>query len=169
MPIQASIRIEGADQALRALRTLEPAVARKVGRQIGAAGADLAAEIRNRAPSSAPVSGWRATPTWPGWAQVQSSHQRRGATVVVNTRSGSDNRIASMVEFIGNATKIRTERGERLSRMFNERLGRTVSLRNRKSPGRLVYRTLNDKYPKIIEEVTKACDDAVAEVNRRMP
>ena len=168
--MQVAVRVEGADQALRALRVLEPTVARKVGREIGKVGADLAAEIRNRAPSQAPVSGWRATPSgWPAWTSVQSTHQRRGANVVVNTRSGSDNRIAGMVEFIGNATKIKSERGAVLSRMFNERLGGTVPLKNRNSPGRLTYRVLNERYSGIVEEIKRACDDAVAEVNRRMP
>ena len=168
--MQLAVRVEGADQALRALRVLEPTVARKVGRDIGKVGANLAAEIRNQAPQKAPVSGWRATPSgWPAWTSVQSSHQRRGANVVINTRSGSDNRIAGMVEFMGNATKITSDRGAILSRMFNERLGGTVPLRNRKSPGRLAYRVLNEQYASIIEEIKKACDDAVAEVNRRMP
>ena len=168
--MKLAVKVEGADQALRALRVLEPTVARKVGSEIGKVGANLAAEIRNQAPSQAPVSGWRATPSgWPGWTTVQSSHQRRGASVVVNTRSGSDNRIAGMVEFIGNATKIKSERGAVLSRMFNERLGRTVPLRNRKSPGRLAYRVLNEQYADVIKEIKKACDDAVAEINRRMP
>ncbi len=165
-----AVKVEGADQALRALRVLEPTVARKVGREIGKVGADLAAEIRNRAPSEAPVSGWRATPGgWPAWTSVQSSHKRRGANVEVNTRSGSDNRVAGMVEFIGNATKIKSERGAVLSRMFNERLGPTVSLKNRRSPGRLAYRVLNERYASVLQEIKKACDDAVAEVNRRMP
>ena len=167
--MNVAVRVEGADQALRALRVLEPTVARKVGREIGNVGANLAAEIRNQAPTSAPVSGWRGTPTWPAWTTVQTSHQRRGASVVVNTRSGSDNRIAGMVEFIGNATKINSEKGARLSRLFNERLGPTVSLRNRKSPGRLVYRVLNEQYATVIKDIKKACDDAVAEINRRMP
>jgi hypothetical protein len=53
--------------------------------------------------------------------------------------------------------------------MFNERLGVPVSNSRRKRPGRLVRQTLNDKYAEARRDIEKACDDAVDEVNRRMP
>lgn len=164
-----SVRVQGGDQALRALRSLEPTVAKKVGQDISKVGAGLAAEISNRAPSEPPVSGWRATPSgWPAWGQVTASHRRRGTSVTVST-SSNPSAIAGMLEFIGNGTKIKSDRGRHLSEMFNRRLLTTVPVKNRKAKGRLGARVLNEKYPEVIAEITQACEFAVAEVNRRMP
>jgi hypothetical protein len=74
-----------------------------------------------------------------------------------------------MYEYIGNATKIETTQGAVLSRMFNQRLGVPVVNSRRRRPGRLIRQTLNDRYAEARREIEKACDDAVAEVNRRMP
>jgi len=41
---KASVRVVGADQALKALRSLEPTVARQVGRDISDVGRDIMAE-----------------------------------------------------------------------------------------------------------------------------
>ena len=164
-----NVRLTGADQTLKALDILEPSVARRVKKEISGIGANLAAYISSLAQSDPPVSGWVGTPRWPAWSAVTGSSSRRGAGVVVTPRSAGDARIAAMYEYIGNATKIRTDQGAHLSRMFNERLGVPVSNSRRKRPGRLVRQTLNDKYAEARRDIEKACDDAVDEVNRRMP
>mgnify|MGYP007071587571 CR=1 FL=1 len=163
-----NVRLTGADQTLKALDILEPSVARRVKKEISSIGATMASYITSLAQADAPVSGWVGTPSWPAWTAVTGSSSRRGAGVVVTPRS-SDARIASMYEYIGNATKIRTPQGATLSRMFNERLGVPVSNSRRKRPGRLVRQTLNDKYAEARQDIERACDEAVAEVNRRMP
>ena len=163
-----NVRLVGADRALKALAILEPEVAKRTKREISAVGQQMAAHITSLAQSEPPVSGWRGSAGWPAWSAVSGSSARRGAGVVITPRS-SDARIASMYEYIGNATKIRTTNGETLSRMFNERLGQTVTNSRRKRPGRLVRQTLNDKYPEARRQIEEACDKAVAEVNRRMP
>ena len=172
--LDMKVRVAGGDEALKALAILEPSVAREVKRTIGQIGANLAAHVRSSAKSDPPVSGWRATPTWPAWSQVQATHRRRGASVIV-TPSSADARIAAMYEYLGNGTKIKTGptfdpgRGARLSSMANERLGPTVTNSRRKRPGRLVRKVINEQYPEVIAEIKKACDNAVDEVNRRMP
>ena len=168
--IEFDVKIEGAAQALKALAALEPQVGREVKQAINGIGQDLAAEVRNRAPGEPPVSGWRATPGgWPAWTTVQTSFRRAQTTIIVQTRSGGDNKIASMVEYVGNGTKIRTDKGARLSAMFNERLGATVPVTKRSSRSRLGGKVLMEMYPRVVGEIEKACDRAVSEVNRRMP
>ena len=171
-----NIRLNGADQALKALAILEPTVARKVKREISDIGRDMAGYMTSLAKSDQPpVSGWRGSQGWPAWAPVTGSSARRGAGVTITPKS-SVTAIAGMYEYIGNATKIQpaknegaTPRGAVLSRMFNERLGVPVTNSRRKKPGRLVRQTLNDKYPEARRGIEQACDKAVDEVNRRMP
>ncbi len=163
-----NVRLTGADQTLRALNILEPSVARRVKKEIGDIGRELAGYMTSLAQSQPPVSGWVGTPNWPAWGAVTGSSRLSGAGVVVTPRSG-DARIAAMYEYIGNATKIDSQQGAVLSRMMNERLGVPVSNSRRKRPGRLVRQTLNDKYAEARRDIEKACDDAVDEVNRRMP
>lgn len=153
---------------LKALNILEPAVARKVKKEIGDVGRDMASYMTSLVKEDAPVSGWIGTPNWPAWAAVAGSSRRSGAGVVVTPKS-SPSAIAGMYEYIGNATSIQTEKGRTLSRMFNERLGVPVSNSRRKKPGRLVRQTLNDKYPEARRKIEAACDKAVDEVKRRMP
>ena len=164
-----NVRLTGADQTLKALSILEPTVARRVKREISAIGKEMASYISSLTQSDPPVSGWRGSTGWPAWSSVSGSSSRRGAGVVINPRSSGDARIAAMYEYVGNATKIETNPGRVLSRMFNERLGATVTNSRRKRPGRLVRKTLNDKYPEARRKIEEACDKAVDEVNRRMP
>jgi hypothetical protein len=166
--VDLNVRLTGADQTLRALNILEPSVARRVKKEIGDIGRDLASYMTSLAQSDPPVSGWVGTSNWPAWSAVTGSSRRSGAGVVVTPRS-SVSAIAGMYEYIGNATKIESKQGAVLSRMFNQRLGVPVSNSRRKRPGRLVRQTLNDRYADSRRDIEKACDDAVAEVNRRMP
>ena len=167
--IGATIRLEGGDQALRALQTLEPTVARNTKRVISKVGANLAAQITAASEPEPPVSGWRATPSWPGWSKVSGRSQRRGAGIVVTTTDSGGGRIAHMHEFIGNMTKVRTPRGRHLAEMMNQRLGVPVSNSRRKAAGRLGVRIINEQGQAVHNDIKKACDEAVAEVNRRMP
>lgn len=168
--IGVSVRLDGADRALKALNILEPQVAKEVRKEISDIGRTMAAHITSLASAndSPPVSGWRGTPTWPAWGPVVGKSRRVGAGVVI-TSSSADPRVASMYEFIGNGTKIKTDRGRKLSEMMNERLGATVSNSRRKPPGRLIPPTLNEKYGEARRGLEEACDRAVEEVNRRMP
>lgn len=171
------IKVTGADQALRALRQLEPKTAREVGREVSSIGAGLAAAVRTSAPSQPPVSGWRATSGrlggfggrgWPGWTQIQETPQRRGMTVKVRTYSPDGNIIAAMAEFIGSGNKIKDPvKGARLSRMANQRMGGIVTSGKRR--GRLVYKAVADQYPQIMDDLQRAADKAASAVNRMMP
>lgn len=165
--MQLTVQIEGGEQALKALRTLEPAVAREVGRDITKAGKTLAAAIQKAAPEKPPVSGWTGTGRWPAWTPISATSARRGLNVIVSTSSAGP--TAHMAEFIGNATSITSSDGQRLSDMFNRRLGKTVGAGRRKSPGRLGVKIIGDQWASIKQQVQDAVDRAVAEVNRRMP
>lgn len=164
------VRLQGADQAIKALNIMEPEVAKRVKKEISSIGTEMASYMTSLAQSEAPVSGWGSgNGSWPAWGKVTGSSARRGAGVVVTPKSAGDARIAAMYEYIGNATRIRKPEGAVLSRMFNERLGPPVSNSRRRRPGRLVRQTLNDKYPEAFRKLQAACDAAVAEVNRRLP
>ena len=167
--IGATIRVQGGNQALRALKTLEPTVARKTKQTISKIGKSLADEITNAAQSEPPVSNWVGSESWPSWIKVSGKSQRRGAGVVVSTVDGGGGRIAHMHEFLGNMTKVRTRQGEHLARMMNDRLGVPVANSRRKTAGRLGVRIINEQGQQVRDDIQKACDEAVAEVNRRMP
>lgn len=166
--IQATVRLEGGDQALRALATMEPTVGRQVKREISSVGKQLAAKVTAAAQGSPPVSGWVGTPAWPAWAPVKGVSSRRGAGIVVATTS-SEPRIAHMHEYMGNLTKSPTSNGRHLAEMMNSRFGSTVAVSRRKTPGRLGVRVIGEEYPAVIDQIKSACDKAVDEVNRRMP
>ncbi len=163
------VRVDGADRALKALEILEPTVARQTKQEISKIGKMLADHITSLATrTDPPVSGWRGTPGWPEWSAVTGRSRRVGAGVVV-TPTSSDARIAAMYEYIGNATKIKTTKGQVLSDMFNDRLGATVGAARRSKPSRLTRRTLNERYGEARQDLEAAVNRAVAEVNRRMP
>ena len=172
---QASVRIVGADEAIKALRSLEPTVARQVGRDISDVGRDLMAEAQSLAPDSPPVSGWVATngargsrggAGWPGWAPVQTSFRRQGTTIKVQTNSNPP-AIASFAESLGRGQKAKTEAGRKLVEMANERWSPIV--KSGKKEGRVARAAIANKYPEVMASLKKACDKAVEEVNRRMP
>lgn len=172
---QASVRVVGADQALRALRSLEPTVARQVGRDISNVGRDIMAEAQSLAPDSPPVSGWVATSGargsrggagWPAWAPVQTSFRRRGTTITVQTNS-SPPAIASFAESLGRGQKAKTDAGRRLVAMARERWSPIV--KSGKKEGRVARAAIANKYPEVMANLKAACDKAVDEVNRRMP
>ena len=172
---QMSVRLVGGDQALKALRTLEPSVARLVGRELSDIGRDLVAEAQSLAPQEPPVSGWVATSGargsrggagWPAWAPVQSSYKRRGTTVTVNTNSNPP-AIASFAESLGRGQKAKTTAGRKLVEMANARWSPIV--KSGKKEGRVARAAIANKDPAVMADLKRACDRAVEEVNRRMP
>jgi len=173
---KASVRVVGADQALKALRSLEPTVARQVGRDISNVGRDIMAEAQSLAPSKPPVSGWvetsgargsRGGAGWPGWAPVQTSFRRRGTTVIVTTNSNPP-AIASFAESLGRGTKAKTDAGRKLVEMANSDRWSPI-VKSGKKEGRVARAAIANKYPEVMAQLQRACDKAVDEVNRRMP
>jgi len=172
---EMSVRIVGGEQALRALRTMEPTVARLVGRELSDVGRDIMAEAQSLAPQKPPVSGWVATSGargsrggagWPAWAPVQTSFRRRGTTVTVSTNS-NPSAIASFAESLGRGLKVKTTAGEKLVEMANARWSPIV--KSGKKEGRVARAAIANKYPEVMASLKEACDRAVEEVNRRMP
>lgn len=172
---QMSVRLVGGDQAIKALRTIEPAIAKEVGRELSDIGRDLMAEAQSLAPQKPPVSGWVATSGsrgsrggagWPAWAPIQSSFKRRGTTVRVITTS-SPPASASFAESLGRGKKAKTTAGRKLVEMANDRWSPIV--KSGKKEGRVARGAIANKYPEVMENLKKACDKAVDAVNRRMP
>lgn len=173
--VQMSVRIEGATEALRALRTMEPTVARQIGREISNVGRDLAAAARDLAPSEPPVSGWvgtsgargsRGGAGWPAWAPIQTSFKRRGTSVTVTTSSNPP-AIASLAESLGRGQKWKTKAGLNLVTYARMRWGPIVQAG--KKEGRVARASVSQNYPQVMADLRKAVDRAVQEVNRRMP
>lgn len=172
---QASVRVVGADQALKALRSLEPTVAKQVGRDISNVGRDIMAEAQSLAPQKPPVSGWVATDGsrggrkglgWPAWSPISSRFTRRGTTIRVFTNS-SEPSSASFAESLGRGQKAETDAGRKLVEMANDRWSPIV--KSGKKEGRVARAAIANKYPEVMAQLQAACDKAVDEVNRRMP
>jgi hypothetical protein len=172
---QMSVRLVGGEQALKALRTLEPGVARLVGRELSDVGRDLVAEVQNLAPKKPPVSGWVATDGsrggrgglgWPAWSPISSRFTRRGTTIRVITNS-SEPSSASFAESLGRGTKWKNRAGLHLIAMTNNRWAPIVQ--SGKKEGRVARGAIANKYPEVMAELKRAVDRAVEEVNRRMP
>lgn len=170
-----AIQVKGAEQALRALRTIDPQVAREVGRDITNIGADLAAAVALKAPAEPPVSGWQETSGargsrggagWPAWGTVQATSRRRGMSVIVTTTS-DPSAIASLAESLGRGTRWKTKAG--LNLVTYARMRWSPIVQSGKKEGRVARATVAEKYPQIMEQIQAACDRAVVEVNRRMP
>lgn len=169
------LRVEGAEVALRALRVIEPTVAREVGREVSSIGVGLAAAVRNIAPESPPVSGWVATSGakgsrggagWPAWAPIQASSRRRGMSVIVTTTS-PDAAIASFAESLGRGEKWKTTAGLNLVKYARLRWGPLVQAG--KKEGRVARAAIAQNYPQVMADLRKAVEKAISEVNRRMP
>jgi len=159
----------GADQALKALRALEPTVAREVGRQVTNIGANLAAAVRAAAPTSPPVSGWTESGGGPrglGWGQIQATSSRRGMSVRV-TSTSSEAAYASWAESLGRGNRWTTRAGLNLVLMARQRWGPIV--RSGAKEGRVARAAVQKQYPQIMEDLKAACDRAAAEIDRRMP
>jgi hypothetical protein len=171
--MDATIKVVGADQALKALRTMEPETAKQVGKEIKSSGNSIAAYIRSNAPSDAPMSGWRdqlaARPRgtargWPAWAPIGASVRRRGTSVIVASTGAS----AAIFETAGavNPGGVTDPMGAQFIRNVS-RHGRLVQ--SGKKKGRLARAAVKNVYPQALRDIRTACDRAVEAVNRRMP
>lgn len=175
---ELSVRIVGGDQAIRALRTMEPETAKQIKRQISEVGNDLAAYIKNASPTSPPMRGWRTSPPvtpgkprsrkggrggagWPAWEPASATSRRRGTDVIV-TMVGT---AAAIYESAGKEGKIKSTSGQAF---INQLPALTVSGR-RPRRGRIVGRAIVTQYPEALRRIQAACDRAVDEVNRRLP
>ena len=174
---ELSVRVVGADQAIRALRTMEPETARQVGREIASVGKDIASYIESIAPPQPPMSGWRTIPAarprsrgtagWPAWQPITATSARRGVSVTV-TMPGA---VAAIYESAGknglDGLKTHPDGGQFIRN--NSRYNALVTSGSRPRRGRLAGRAVVEQYPEAIKRIQAACDRAVDAVNRRMP
>jgi|694.fasta_scaffold37031_7 hypothetical protein len=172
-----TVRVEGADQAVRALRTMEPETAKQVGKEISNVGRDLAAYIRANAPTQPPMSGWRETGAargrtrggagWPAWAPISASSKRRGVSVTVNMTGA----VAAIYESAGKnglgGISTHPDGGQFIRNL--SRYGRLYTSGGRPRSGRLAGKAIVTQYPEAIKRIQAACDRAVDAVNRRLP
>ena len=172
--MDVSVKVVGASEALRALRTIEPTVAKQVGREVSAIGRMLVAAARAATPSGPGASHWRQTSGsrgsrngagWPGWSDLAFTSSRRGMTVFVTGKSASP-AIAAMYETMGRRTSVKTRAGEQLIANMDAKFGPVVQ--SGKKAGRM-RRIAGENYGQAVDMLEKACDRAVEEVNRRMP
>ena len=172
--MQASVRVVGADRALKALQVLEPSVAREVKRDLSKVGAMYKAAIADATPPGPGASHWRATSGargsrggdgWPAWSDLSFSVARRGLSIYIRGTS-ADGAIEAMYETMGRKTRVKTTQGEALIAAMTEKFGPVVKS-GRKS-GRL-RRIAGENYATAIKDIEAACDRAVDEVNRRLP
>lgn len=179
------LKIEGANEALKALRVLEPTVAREVGREISGAGRLIATYINAKAPSSPPMTGWRTTPVttpWPQsrggagwnadvtWSPIKATSRRRGTTVVISTASSNAAAIIYESAGVKGGRKFRGKPGSGDGAQFIANLEADAPLvQSGKYQGRLGRAAIKANYGKVLRDIEAACQRAVFEVNRRMP
>lgn len=167
------IEIKGADQALKALRVMEPETAKHVSREVSDIGKSLAGAIRAGAPSDAPMSGWKQTSGargarngsgWPAWSAVSATSRRRGLSTIVTTQSAP-----AMIAVVYESAGIKGGRSDN-GRRFIANIERSGTLvKSGKWSGRLARRAVAQDYPRIIRGIEDACQRAVDRVNRLMP
>lgn len=172
-----TVQVKGADQAIRALRTMEPETAKQVGREIATVGKDIAAYILAEAPTQPPMSGWRTIPAarprsrgasgWPAWSGITAKSARRGTTVTVQMGGA----VAAIYESAGknglDGLKSHPDGGQFIRNL--SRYNRLVTSGNRPRTGRLAGKAIVNQYPEAIRRIQAACDRAVEAVNRRLP
>ena len=170
--MDVSVRVEGADAALRTLRTMEPIFAKEIAKDITAAGKLVAEHAKVKAPTNPTMSGWRETTAargrtrggagWPAWESPGVKVSRRGASVVI----ASTGAVAAIYESAGKngLGGLGPTGGQFINN--NSRHGRLVQSGAR--TGRLMIPSIAATYPQVISELRKACDRAVNEVNRRL-
>lgn len=170
--MDVSVRVTGADEALRTLRTMEPIFAKEIAKDISKAGKLVAEHAKAKAPTGPTMSGWRETGAvvgrtrggagWPAWQSPGVKVARRGASVVVSSTGA----VAAIYESAGkNGLGGFSDTGAQFIRN-NSRYGRLV--RSGARTGRLMIPSIGATYPQVIAELRRACDRAVAEVNRRL-
>jgi hypothetical protein len=170
--MDVSVRVEGADAALRTLRTMEPIFAKEIAKDITKAGKLVAEHAKAKAPTGPTMSGWREGGAtrgrtrggagWPAWQSPGVKVSRRGASVVI----ASTGAVAAIYESAGKngLGGLSPTGGQFINN--NSRHGRLVQSGAR--TGRLMIPSIAATYPQVISELRKACDRAVNEVNRRL-
>lgn len=165
------IKIEGAAQALRALRALEPQTAKEVGREVAKIGRDIAA--RTTAPDVA-MRNWRTTAAarpyrgsrqssggWPAYDIAKPKSARRGMEVRVTHLSAA----SAIYEYAGSKNGNGVDpRGAG----FIQQLPPLVRMTSG-PPGRYLRRSLAVSYADALRGIEQAADKAVDAVNRLMP
>lgn len=165
------IRVTGADQALRALRQMEPLTAREVGREVTSVGRMIAAATT--APDTA-MRGWRTTAAgrvykgsrqssggWPAYSMPRPSVARRGMNVTV----GYNSVAAAIYEYAG------TDNPRGLDGRGAQFISNLPALtRLSAGPnGRFLRRGLALTYRRALQQIEDATNKAVDAVNRLMP
>lgn len=173
------IKIEGAEQALKALRKLEPETAKEVGREISKVGRSLASDIKSAAPVTQPMSGWKETNGlrgsrggrgWPAWSDISATSRRRGMEAKV-TAVSSNPAIAAIYEtagFKGGRSRAGQQFIANLNRGGDLTTVRSSGRGNRRD-GRLAINSMVSAWARIERDVEKATDRATDAVNRLMP
>jgi hypothetical protein len=171
--MEVTVEIAGSSEALKALRVLEPTVAREVGRDVTKVGQRIAAAMQATTPPL-PASRWVATSGargsrggagWPAWQPITYRVMRRDLTVRVLGTS-SDPSIAAMFETMGRETRVKTLQGRQLIANMNEAAGEVAKSGKKRGRAR---RVAGEQYASAIRDIQAAVDKAVSEVNRRMP
>ena len=167
-----SIKVKGADEAVRVLQTMDAIFAKEIKKEISSAGKLVADRAKAMAPSEPTMRGWREVPAargrtrggagWPGWENPGVRVSRRGASVVI----ASTGAVSAIYESAGkNGLGGISPTGGQFIRN-NSRYGRLVKAGDR--TGRLMIPAIQQTYPDVIKRIREACDRAVDEANRRL-
>ena len=167
-----SVKVKGADEALRVLQTMDAIFAKEIKRDISSAGRLVADHAKQIAPTEPTMRGWREIPAaqgrtrggagWPSWENPGVRVSRRGASVVI----GSTGAVAAIYESAGKkGLNGLSPTGGQFIRN-NSRYGRLVKAGDR--TGRLMIPAIKATYPEVIKRIREACDRAVEEANRRL-
>ena len=170
--MEMTIKVKGADEAVRVLQTMEPIFAKEIKKEITSAGRLVADYAKQIAPSEPTMRGWREVPAargrtrggagWPGWENPGVRVSRRGASVVI----ASTGAVSAIYESAGkNGLGGISPTGGQFIRN-NSRYGRLVKAGER--TGRLMIPAIKHTYPEVMKRIQEACDRAVEEANRRL-
>lgn len=165
------VKVTGADQALKALRKMEPLTAREIGREVSAIGRMIVG--RASAPAIA-MNNWRTVSAaqpyqgsrsgsggWPAYDIGKPRSRRRGMEVFVSHTSAA----GAIYESAG----IKNPYGvDPRGRGFINQLPALPNMSSKRS-GRYLRRALAASYPKAIEDLDTAANKAADAVNRLMP
>ena len=169
-----SIKVKGADEAVRVLQTMDAIFAKEIKREISSAGRLVADHAKGMAPGGPTMRGWREIPAargrtrggagWPAWQTPGVSVSRRGASVVI----ASTGAVAAIYESAGkNGLGGLSPTGGQFIRNNSTDPGRPL-VQAGKRKGRLMIPAIQQTYPDVIKRIREACDRAVDEANRRL-
>ena len=169
-----SIKVKGADEAVRVLQTMDAIFAKEIKKEISSAGKLVADRAKAMAPGGPTMRGWRETPAargrtrggagWPAWQNPGVSVSRRGASVVI----ASTGAVAAIYESAGkNGLGGLSPTGGQFIRNNSTDPGRPL-VEAGKRKGRLMIPAIQQTYPDVIKRIREACDRAVDEANRRL-